>query len=352
MRSLPLISVVMPVHNRARYVAEAVNSILAQTYPRFEFIIVDDGSTDGSSEIVRALAARDPRIRLLFLAPCSRGRARNAGIALARGEYIAHMDDDDIALPDRFAVQLDWMRRTGVNICGGCSQKFGDLKGPIWGPETHEAIRYELVFRCALIQPTVLMRADIAKKHPYNEQATFEDYEMWTRLAPLYRMGNMPRILLRERFHSQQTQQTSGGALSADLRKYRERYLRALLPHATPAERVIIARAAEKEPFTRLAELEEAGGWLARLAQTPDAFLRRRMADRWLEACRRSAPLGLACYRLYRRLVPQFGVATDHGVLKLWLACFLRLNSRLCAALAAYKRRVLHPQWFSSKANG
>jgi glycosyltransferase involved in cell wall biosynthesis len=332
LRSLPLISVVMPVYNRARYVAEAVNSILAQIYPKFELIIVDDGSTDGSPEIVRALAARDRRIRLLFQPHYSQGRARNAGIALACGEYIAHMDDDDIALPDRLTTQLDWMRRTGVDICGGCSQAFGDAHGLLWFPETHEAIRNELVFRCGFLQGTVLIRADIVKAHPYDEQASFEDYEMWTRLAPLYRMGNMPRILLRERFHPQQIHKVKEGALHADWRKYCERYLRALFPNTTPAERAIIARAAGQEPFTGLGELEEAGRWLVRLAQTPDAFLRRRMADRWFAVCRRSAPLGLACHRIYRRITPQFGITADHGTFKLWLACCLRLNPALSRA--------------------
>ena len=326
LRSLPLISVVMPVHNRARYVAEAVNSVLAQTYPRFELIIVDDGSTDESPEIVRALAARDPRIRALFLPHYSQGRARNAGIALARGEYIAHMDDDDVALPDRLTAQLNWMRRTGVDICGGCSQTFGDIHGLLWFPETHEAIRNELVFRCGFLQGTVLIRADIAKAHPYDEQASFEDYELWTRLAPLCRMGNMPRILLRERFHPQQIHKMKADAIRADWRKYFERYLRALFPQATPAERDIFARAAGQEPFTSLADLEEAGRWLALLAQPPDALLRRRMADRWFAVCRRSAPLGLACYRIYRRLTTQFGITADHGTFKLWLACCLRLN--------------------------
>src|SRR5262245_55079183 len=99
----PLISVVMPVYNAERYVADAIASILAQTYAQFEFIIVDDGSTDGSAAIVRAFAARDARVRPLFLTHYSIGRARNAGIALTQGGLIAHMDADDIALPERLA---------------------------------------------------------------------------------------------------------------------------------------------------------------------------------------------------------------------------------------------------------
>src|SRR2546425_12663765 len=100
----------MPVYNAERYVAEAITSILTQTYPRLEFIIVDDGSTDGSAALVCAFAARDSRIRPFFLAHGGQSRALHAGIATARGELIALMDNDDIALPERFAIQLAWMR--------------------------------------------------------------------------------------------------------------------------------------------------------------------------------------------------------------------------------------------------
>ncbi len=323
----PLISVVMPVYNRERYVAEALSSILAQSYTHLEFIVVvDDGSTDGSADIVRDFAARDARIHPIFMEHGSQGRARNVGIAAARGELIAHMDDDDIALPPRLAAQITWMRQTGVDICGSYVKTFGTDDGILWFPETHEAIQCELLFRIGLLQPTVLMRADIAKAHPYDEQATYEDYEMWTRIAHLYRMGNTPQILLKERCHPQQIHIVKKISIREDQRTYRHRYFHTLFPETTAGDYAALDRVVEKEPFPNLVELERAGGWLARLAQTPDNLLRQRMAGRWQAACQRSAHLGLGCYRLYRQIAPQFGISPKPGAPKLWLACALRLK--------------------------
>jgi len=324
----PLISVVMPVYNAERYVADAIASILAQTYAQFEFIIVDDGSTDGSAAIVRAFAARDARVRPLFLTHYSIGRARNAGIALTQGGLIAHMDADDIALPERLAMQLDWMRRTGVDICGSCVKRFGDEDGLLWFPETHAAICHELLFRNGLLQPSVLLRADIPKAHPYDERLAMDDYELWTRLAPFYRMGNVPQILLKYRCHPRQNHIVKAVACLDEVRKARRPYFHMLFPEATAEDYAAFAPVADKEPLESLAALQQACEWLLRLARTPDRFLCQRMARRWWIACLRSAHLGLGGYRLYRQMTPQFDVGVDPRVFALWAACLLRLRLR------------------------
>lgn len=342
MNDKPLISVMMSVYNGQQYLAEATTSILGQTCPNFEFIIVDDGSTDDTPDILRSLAARDSRVRLISLSHGGHGRARNAGIAAARGAYIAHMDSDDIAMPGRLAAQLDFMRRTGTDICGSCVQKFGNRRGLLWFPEKHEAILNELIFRVGLLHPTVMIRAVIAKAHPYDEHATHDDYEMWTRLAPLYRMGNLPLVLLKERYHPNQISQLRPKAMGEDRRKYRDRYLLVLFPQATAAERAILARLAENQAFARPTDLEVAGKWLVRLAQTPDNQLLRKMAGRWLTACQRSAQLGLNVYRLYRRIAPEFGAGAVLKSRRLWLTCALRLgpDSRLRIKLLECRKRV------------
>ena len=333
----PLISVVMPVYNAERYVADAINSILAQTYPHFEFIIVDDGSTDGSTGIVREFAARDARIRPIFAEHGGAYRSRNTGIAAAQGELIAYMDADDVTLPDRFARQVEWMRETGVDICGSCAKSFGDQDQLWWFPESHVAICHELVFRNAMLHASVMLRADIARTHSYDETLlTMGDYEMWTRLAPLYRMGNMPNVLHKYRGHARQTHVVMYSIAIENMRKSRSRYLQALFPAMAEADYAAVAHVAEKASFASLADLERAGTWLVRLAQTPDAFLRRRMSDRWRAACQQSAYLGLGCYRLYREIAPQFGVATDEKACKkLRFFCALRLKrgSRLSRLL-------------------
>ena len=103
------VSVVLVVQNVDLYLAEAIESILAQTFTEFEFIILDFGSTDRSSEIATAYAARDCRIRLHHIRSCGLAEARNAGCALAKGKYIAIQDADDISLPDRLQRQVEFM---------------------------------------------------------------------------------------------------------------------------------------------------------------------------------------------------------------------------------------------------
>ena len=323
----PLISVVMPVYNAERYVAEAIDSILAQTYPYFEFIIVDDGSTDGSAGIVRAFASRDTRIRTLFLPHRGQSIALNAGIALAQGQFIAHMDNDDIALPERFAIQLAWMRERNVDVCGGYLKTFGDLNSVIWFPVTHEAICLEQLFRVGLHHGSSLVRVAIAKTHLFDERVFYTDYEMLTRLATRYRLSNVPQILLKWRRYPQQTHMVYNTTFLAEQRQFRKPYFHTLFPQATADDYIAIELAAERKSASNLAELELTGKWLARLAQTHDNFLRERMARRWLTTCQRSAHLGPACYRLYRQILPEFDLSAGKGSFKLRSMCALRLGS-------------------------
>jgi len=323
----PLISVVMPVYNAEQYVGEAIASILAQTYPHWELIIVDDGSTDGSAGVVREFAARDARIRPIFLehggAPC----AQNVGIAAAQGELIARLDQDDIALPERLAVQLAWMRQTGMDVCGSSIKRFGAQDGLLWAPETHQAFCHELLFRDAMLDTTMLARAAILKNHPYNEHAVFDDYELWTRLALVCRIGNVPQVLLKHRCHPQQVHVAQSAACRDDMRRFRQPYFHALFPDATAEDYGVLARVAEKESFADLAELERAGTWLVRLAQTPDNFLRQRMARRWQAVCLRSAHLGFSVYHLYQRLALEFETSPTPSAYRLWLMCALRVKA-------------------------
>lgn len=343
----PLISVVLPVYNRECYVSAAIESILAQTYMPLELIVVvDEGSTDGSARIVREFAVCDARIRPLFLSHGSQWRARNAGVALANGEYIAHMDDDDVALPGRLAAQLDWMRRTGVEICGGNIKKFGAENGLLWFPETHQAICHELLFRISLFLPTALLRADIARAHFYDESLVYSDYAMLTQIAQRYRLGNLPQIVLKSRYHPQQIHVIHHRSFQDEQRRYSRLYFQTLFPGATPDDVRSCMHVTDGESFTNPTDLQRAGTWLVRLAQTPDRFLRRQMANRWYVACRRSAHLGPGCYRVYQRIAPQFELALDRRAhQKLWFVCALRLRagSRLEAWLKCIWHAARHP---------
>ena len=319
----------MPVYNAEPYVSEAIESILNQTYPNIEFIIVvDEGCSDDSAAICRHWANRDGRIRLLYMAHDNACKARRLGISSAQGPYIAFMDADDISLPERLTVQLDWMNRAKVDMCGCCVKGFGGIDRFYWFPETHEAIRHELLFQIALFTPAVLIRTEIAKEHLFEGRRFFEDYELWIRLTSFYRMGNVPRVLYKWRAYPQQANRRKRKELLEEYRHSRPGHFYALFPDAVSEDYAAFACNAEDRPLPDPRHLERAGIFLSRLARTSDRSLRRLMADRWLAACRRSAHLGWESYRLYRRIAPQFGVREDkRAMFKLQLACALRITA-------------------------
>ena len=158
----PHVSVVMVVRNVDHFLAESIESVLGQTYTDFEFIIVDFGSTDSSLSIVSRYAKADKRIRLQVIPECGLAEARNAGCRLARGQYIAIMDADDVCVPDRVKWEVEFMEaHPEVGLLGGAAEWI-DAKGRSLSmsdfPTSDTDLRKELATRCAFCQPTVLMR--------------------------------------------------------------------------------------------------------------------------------------------------------------------------------------------------
>lgn len=306
----PLVSVVMPVRDREPYVGEAIQSILAQTYPHLELVVVDDGSTDGTPGVLGEWAARDERVRPVFPGQVGVARASNIGIREARGEMYARMDSDDVSLPRRLEVQLARMRERGVEVCGSCMLLFGDQKGPLWFPETHQAIRHELLFRLGMLLPTFLMPIEIARAHPFDEGVRFDNYAICAALAPLYRLGNVPQLLMKHRVHGGQVHLANAEEFGRNSDLWRTRVFEDLFPGATDEERESHRLLLRQGPFPDLARLERAGAWLASLSQLPDLMFRQRMAIRWEAACRVSAELGAEeterVHREYwRRILPE-----------------------------------------------
>jgi glycosyltransferase involved in cell wall biosynthesis len=323
----PLISVVMPVYNAEKYVGAAIESILAQTHSHFELILVDDGSTDESAAIARQFAERDGRIRVLCGAHAGQSDALNVGVGAAAGEYIALFNNDDIALPERLAAQLDWMRQSGVDVCGSCVKLIGARSRILWFPERHETIRHELLLRSALLQPAVMAKAHVFKDNSHAPGALFCDYEMWLRLASRYRLGNLQRVLVRYRKHPDQVSCLKRDSVRGEQREYQRRYFHELFPEASDDDRDVVARLAFKERLPTLDELSRAGSWLVRLTDKEDLYHRNRMAERWMVACRQSAQLGMPCFRLYNQRIGEFEAGKTEGAGKLWLQCAARIGS-------------------------
>jgi glycosyltransferase involved in cell wall biosynthesis len=203
----PLISVVLPVYNGEKYLADAIDSILLQTFVNFELIIIDDGSTDGSQHVLRGYERSDARVRLTVRENRGLATTLNDSLEIARGAWIARMDQDDIALPHRFVRQLQWLEQTGADICGTWVQRFGTSdKRIVRLRQTDEAIKMEMLFRSPLAHPTVMMRTALVQKLRYDrawEKA--EDYDLWERAAEAgLKMTNVPEVLLLYRIHSEQ----------------------------------------------------------------------------------------------------------------------------------------------------
>lgn len=199
------VSVVLPVYNSALYIEESLVSMLHQTYPDFEIIVIDDGSTDGTLQKIQAFA--DPRIRLIAHQE-NRGLVGtlNEGLSLARGEYIARMDGDDIALPERLERQVAYLdAHPEVGVLGTQAHLLG-IDKVTTKPLVHEEIRVWQLFHCTFVHPTVMLRRSVIENHGirYLPYPHAEDYEIWNRLAELTRLANLPDVLLRYRLHPNQ----------------------------------------------------------------------------------------------------------------------------------------------------
>lgn len=285
-----LVSVVMPVLDAEAWLQEAVDSILAQSWRALELIIVDDGSTDRSRDIAERAGRLDHRVRTLFLErdpqSTTSGRAANAGIAIARGGYVARMDADDIALPDRLSRQIQFLAVRGLDACGGLAQAFGTDDRLYRYPQGGEAIARELIFRVGILHPTLLATAAFMRSNPYSETVSHEDYEWQTRVAAAgARLGNLQEVVLRHRTHEDQAHVRHGDRFFHDLRRYRFAHVMRLFPGTSPDEYQTLAAIAERRIPRDPDELVQAGRWLVRLAGPPEHESRYFMQRRWSQLC-------------------------------------------------------------------
>ena len=202
----PRMSVVMAVYNGGPYLGPAVESVLAQTYTDFELVAINDGSTDGSGDVLDAFARRDGRVRVLHQDNRGLIASLNRGVAEARGMLIARMDADDLCLPDRLTRQVRFLdAHPDVGIVGGIARYVGpdgeNLGGhwPSWSPPALNGWR--MLFETVLCHPTVVIRRDVLDRvGEYDAEAIHaEDYELWTRALFETAIANVPDVVLERR---------------------------------------------------------------------------------------------------------------------------------------------------------
>jgi len=203
----------MPVHNGATYLSKAVQSILNQTFPDFELLILDDGSTDDSAVIAHRHADTDPRVRVIQLDRVGLTRALNLGLESARAPWIARMDADDIAHPTRFQRQMEFLvQRPDVAVLGTHAWMIG-RSGKIvgkstQGPTSRDAfLQQREDVRINFVHPTVMYsRRVVMEAGGYSDDyPAAEDFELWNRLAEEHYMLSLPEPLLYYRVHDAAT---------------------------------------------------------------------------------------------------------------------------------------------------
>jgi len=209
-----LVSVVMPVYNAESFLQEAIESILNQTYTNFEFIILNDGSSDNSLKIIESFA--DKRIKLLSSLE-NKGLVwqLNTGFKVSKGKYIARMDSDDVALPTRLFKQVEFLeKRKEVGVLGSFVKPLlaNSNNAPIWKmPTQNDAIKTHLLEGAVFCHPSVMLRAAVIKSAAvyYNpDYKHCEDYKFWVDLIPFSKFANLAEPLVLYRLHEGQVSHT------------------------------------------------------------------------------------------------------------------------------------------------
>ncbi len=218
----PLVSVVMPVYNTGPYLAPAIGSILSQTFSDFEFIIIDDGSTDSSAAEIDSFASLDGRIRAYHQENQGVTEALNRGCRLALGKYIARMDADDVSFPQRLEREVGYLEtHPEIGIVGSwveCINERGEAMGIRKFPVIPTVIAWRLLFENCVAHSTVLMRRSIIELLGLYHGELCEDYALWCRASHITRVANLPEVLGKYRLWdggvtSEKTQAVEGAAV-------------------------------------------------------------------------------------------------------------------------------------------
>ena len=258
----PAVTVLMPVYNAERFVAQTVDTILAQTFSDLEFLIINDGSTDGSLKILEDYARRDARIRLISRPNTGYVAALNEGLGLAQAELIARIDADDLSDPRRLELQVARMRQEPQLVALGSNALAIDEEGHLLGdypvPLTHDEIEAEhLRGSSSIHHPAVMLRTEAVRRVGgyRRELMPCEDFDLWLRLGEIGRLANLPEKLLTKRLFV-------GSAVATNLEK-QEKLVKQILSEAWERRRL---GGAPQMPPRRLrdkVDLYRQWGWMA-----------------------------------------------------------------------------------------
>ncbi len=301
----------MAVHNGESYLREAMRSIVSQAYGDFEFLIIDDASTDGSAEILAS--CDDARIRLVRNGDhLGLTVSLNKGLSLARGEFVARMDSDDVSLPQRLSRQVAFLEaRPEVGVCGTWVEIIGEHAGQVWRyPTDPDLIRCRLLFEPPLAHPSVMMRKAALANAGLTYDPRFrraQDYELWTRSVRHFSIANVPEVLLRYRIHPLQAGVQRFDEQQQAAWRVREAQIRTLGICPSAEEAAIHQALSTGKKAATKEFVDGAGAWLWKIKNAndvariyPDPVFTKDLANRWFDVCKSTTALGMWTWRAFR----------------------------------------------------
>ncbi len=309
----PCVTILMPVYNGQNFIRESIDSILNQTMQDWEFLIIDDASTDGTPVILEEYAYRDNRFTMVRNREnMGITRTLNRGLRLSRGKYVVRMDADDRSLPERIEKQVCFMdNHPEIGVSGTWIRTFGYNEGQLWRyPTQPNEIRCHLLFYSALAHPTAIMRKSFldASGIIYSERyKTAQDYDFWLRCSEKTSLANIGEALVQLRQHPHKI-----GTVYSDDQTYsstsirREQLLKLGFDLSEP-ELSLHNALARKEYRCEKEYVRNVKAWLDKLHNTnkisaiyPEPEFSRMLAKKWFNVCSQATPLGLWTYRQYR----------------------------------------------------
>lgn len=293
----PRVSVFMPVYNAEHYLNESIDSILNQSYTEFEFVIVNDGSTDRSAEVIKAYS--DPRIRFIENTQnLGLIASLNIGLETCKGEFIVRMDQDDISLPQRIEKQVQFMDKNPEYGLIGCwFEDFGEaIENKVVrysSDDTHIRIRH--LYQTHIAHPTAVLRKSVIDKFNLRFDVDFvhgEDYAFWVQMSAHCKLSNYPEMLVRKRDHAQNVSNKYAQIQSDTCARVKKLQFEAMGISITRDEIELYTRFANPDWTFSKDEMEVMHALLEKMANgnersnfIPKQALKSYLAEKWFHLC-------------------------------------------------------------------
>jgi glycosyltransferase involved in cell wall biosynthesis len=309
----PKVSVVMPVYNGERYIRAAIDSILAQSFKDFELVIINDGSSDGSAQVIESYSDS----RIVYVCNTENtglANVRNKGLNLVRGEYIAWLDCDDISLSRRLEKQVTLLdANPRIGLCGTWVRTIDGATEDVWKyPTDPEFLHARMLFDDPLATSSIMMRASCVREPELCfdlEHPPAEDYELWERISRGWEVTNIPEILTLYRLHAMQTSVVKSQKQKDSVWSIQNSLLSQLGIEATDDEMQLHLDIGAGWRF--LPDMERVIAselWLLKIEKAnqvrkifPEDGLRRVLAERWAIAASAAVRNGLKVWAVYHR---------------------------------------------------